>query len=101
MKGELVFFVLGLGLLVTMLSGFYGRAYSSATETGRAYGLPLSWHGQRTLADPSTSSLGWFAWSNFVYDTALWSMIFGIFALMFRKSKRDFTPPKKVDAKST
>jgi hypothetical protein len=86
MRGALIFFVLMLGLLVTLLSGFYGRDHGTTGKIDIGYGIPLDWHGEQGSTYPNSSPLtGWFSWQNFVYDTAAWWILFGILALILRR----------------
>jgi hypothetical protein len=72
----LVWAVLALGLLVTILTGFY--------KVHSGYGLPISWWKKLESGNPTL----WFSWENFVFDAAAWSMIFGLMALIIKRSRR-------------
>lgn len=87
MRRATVLLVLMLGLLVTFLSGFYGRDYGAAGITDIGYGIPFNWHGEQGSAS-SNSQTGWFSWQNFVYDVAAWSILFGILALIFTRKRQ-------------
>ncbi|HVP16853.1 MAG TPA: hypothetical protein VMT42_05770 [candidate division Zixibacteria bacterium] len=94
MRRAAVLPVLMLGLLVTLLSGFYGRDYGTAGKTDIRYGIPISWHGEQGSAS-SNSQTGWFSWQNFVYDAAAWSILFGILTLIFANRRQGKSPPTK------
>lgn len=85
-KAVLICLILGLGLLVTLLSGLYRRDFSTGDATDIRYGLPFSWHGERGLVD-SNGLTSWYALDNLVYDILSWSFVFAIFALMTRRRK--------------
>ena len=87
MRRAAVLPVLMLGLLVTLLSGFYGRDYDAAGKTDIRYGIPFNWHGEQGSAS-SNSQTGWFSWQNFVYDAAAWSILFGILSLIFANRRQ-------------
>ena len=93
MRGATVLVVLMLGLLVTSISGFYGRDYGTSGRTDTRYGIPFNWHGEQGSAS-SNGQTGWFSWQNFVYDTAAWSILFGILALIFTSGRRGKAPNK-------
>jgi 4-amino-4-deoxy-L-arabinose transferase-like glycosyltransferase len=83
-----------LGLLVTSISGFYGRDYRTGGETDIGYGIPFFWHGEQESAH-SNSQTGWFFWQNFVYDVAAWSILFGILALAFSNRRQGKRPQQR------
>jgi len=91
MRRATVLLVLMLGLLVTSVSGFYGRNYGTAGKTDIRYGVPFNWHGEQGSVS-SNSQTGWFSWQNFVYDTAAWSILFGILALIFTNRRQGKSP---------
>jgi len=74
----LIWLVLALGLLVTILSGFY--------KVHSGYGLPISWHGELESTSSGNSTV-WYSWENFAFDTAAWSIIFGLVTLMTKRRK--------------
>jgi hypothetical protein len=89
MRGALVFLVLVLGLLVTLLSGFYGRDHGTAGKIDIRYGIPFNWHGEQGSTYPNSPPLtGWFSWQNFMYDAVAWWILFGILALILRKRRQ-------------
>ena len=89
MRWALVFFIFALGLLITMLSGFYGQDHGTAGKIDIRYGIPVDWHGEQGSAYPNSPPLtGWFSWQNFVYDAAAWWFLFGILALILRRKPR-------------
>lgn len=72
--------VLGLGVLVTLLSGLYMRDVSKLTGIkDLRYGLPIAWYGQQGTNSSDNVSV-WFAWDNFILDVALWSIVIGLIA---------------------
>ena len=75
----LIWAVVALGLLVTLISGFY--------KVHSGYGLPISWRGEQESANSGNPTV-WYSWQNFVFDTALWSIIFGLVTLMTKRSSR-------------
>ncbi|MGD0979728.1 MAG: hypothetical protein ABR962_11395 [Candidatus Bathyarchaeia archaeon] len=93
MKGTLVFLVLVLGLLVTLLSGFYGRDHGTAGRIDFRYGIPFNWHGEQESTSPNSPPLtGWFSWQNFAYDAVAWCILFGIMALALRNRRKAKAP---------
>jgi hypothetical protein len=93
MRGALVFLVLMLGLLVTLLSGFYGRDHGTADKIDIGYGIPFNWHGEQGSTNPnSPPPTGWFSWQNFVYDAVAWWILFGILALALRNRRQAKAP---------
>ena len=93
MRGALVFLVLVLGLLVTLLSGFYGRDHGAAGKIDIRYGIPFNWHGEQGSAYPNSPPLtGWFSWQNFAYDAVAWWILFGIMALALTKRRKAKAP---------
>jgi hypothetical protein len=70
--------VLALGLLVTILSGFY--------KVHSGYGLPISWRGELESAGSGNTTV-WYSWENFAFDAAAWSFVFGIVIIMARRRK--------------
>jgi hypothetical protein len=80
--------ILLLGVLVTLLSGLYGRDFKPAGGIDVRYGLPLAWHGEQGpvyLNSPPPTV--WYSWENFTYDVILWCVLFGIIELIVRRRK--------------
>jgi hypothetical protein len=80
--------ILLLGVLVTLLSGLYGRDFKPAGGIDVRYGLPLAWHGEQGpvyLNSPRPTV--WYSWENFTYDVIAWCVLFGIVALIVRRRK--------------
>jgi hypothetical protein len=82
----LLWTIFALGLLVTLLSGFYRSDFTKGDSIDTRYGLPFSWHGELKTAD-SPNPTAWFMWENFVYDAAAWSFVFGFLTLLFTKRR--------------
>jgi hypothetical protein len=71
--------ILVLGLVATMISGFYRRDLSIPGRTNIGYGLPLAWHGESgPVVYPEVPTSGWLSWGFFALDTAFWSLVSGI-----------------------
>jgi hypothetical protein len=83
----LIWLFIAVGLLVTMLSGFYGRNFGSGASTDVRYGLPFPWHGESNSADSDNSGI-WYIWANFFYDAVAWAFVVGIFSLPFVTHRR-------------
>jgi len=80
--------ILLLGLLVTLLSGLYGRDFNPAGAIDVRYGLPLAWHGEQgPIYLNSPAPTVWYSWANFTYDVIAWFVLFGIMALILRRRK--------------
>jgi hypothetical protein len=86
-KAVFVCVVLGLGLLATLLPGFYRQDFSTSGTKAIRYGLPLSWHGEHGSA--SSSPTAWYAWDSFAFDAAAWCFALGIFVLITRERERE------------
>jgi hypothetical protein len=76
--------VFALGLIVTLLSGFYGRNMSENIGVKRiGYGYPLGWHGHSQMIYPGMPVIYWFDWEALMLDVAFWSLIFTLLVAVF------------------
>jgi hypothetical protein len=75
------FAVFALGLVATLLSGFYGRNISQYVGVSKfGCGFPLSWHGHSQVVYPGAPVVYWFNCEAFMLDITFWSLIFSLLA---------------------
>jgi uncharacterized membrane protein len=75
--------VFALGLMVTLLSGLYGRNMSQNIGVERiGYGYPLGWHGHSQIA-LIMPVIYWFDWEALMLDVAFWSLVFTLLVAVF------------------
>jgi len=87
MKPKIILFglaVFALGLIVTLLSGLYGRNISPNIGVERiGYGYPLCWYGHSQTMYPGAPIIHWLDWIALTLDAAFWSLIFTLLAAVF------------------
>ena len=77
-----VLVVFALGLVGTLISGFYEQDLSKPGLSKIGYGFPLFWHGHSSIVYPAMPTVYWYSLESFVLDTAFWCFIFAALALV-------------------
>jgi hypothetical protein len=74
--------ILALGLIATLISGFYEQNLSKPGLSKIVYGFPLNWHGHSWIVYPDMPTVYWFSLGFFLLDTAFWCLIFALMTLI-------------------
>jgi hypothetical protein len=77
--------VLALGLVATLISGFYEQDLSKPGLSKIGYGFPLVWHGHSWIIYPTMPTVYWFSSEPFLWDTAFWCLISTLIVLILLK----------------
>jgi hypothetical protein len=80
-----VLVVFALGLVATLISGFYEQDFSKLGLSKIGYGFPLVWHGHSWIVYPTMPTAYWFSSESFLLDTAFWCLISTFIVLIFLK----------------
>lgn len=80
-----VLVVFTLGLVATLISGFYEQNLSKPGLSKIGYGFPLIWHGHSWIVYPDMPVLYWFSLELFLLDTTFWCLIFTLVVLIWLK----------------
>ena len=81
----IVLSIFALGIIATLISGFYEQNLSKPGLSKIVYGFPLSWHGHSWIVYPGMPTVYWFSLEFFLLDTAFWCLIFAsLVVILFR-----------------